>query len=323
MNNLDLPSTDTSVFQTILENSSIGYWDRDIPSGKSYMSPAMKRMFGYEDNDFDNTFLAAQNLVFSEDIPLVEECLKKHIDSHGLIPFSCEIRNYHKNGSTVWVLCKGKVIEWDDDGNPIRLVGCNIDITEQKQAEKALKISEESYRSLVNNIQDGIFRSDMEGNLIFVSPASARILGFTSTDELKGMNITRDILVHPEDRERLFPQLDKQGKITDFELELQRKDGSTITVISNNQYYYGPDGKLVGVEGIFHDITARKQAEQMLTESEALLRSIFEASSAGISLLRGRVFTKVNAAICTMLGYSEEELLGQSTRMLYFSDDDF
>lgn len=323
MNNRDLPPTDPSVLISILENGSIGYWDLDIPSGNTYLSPAMKKMFGYEDSEIDNTFFAARKLVFKEDDSMLDECLKKHIDSHGLIPFSCEVRNYHKNGSTVWVVCKGKVIEWDADGNPIRLVGCNIDITEQKQAQEALKISEESYRSLVNNIQDGIFRCDLEGNLVFVSPASARILGYSTDDEMIGMNLSRDIFVHPEDRERLFSLLNEKGNITEFEIELRRKDGSTITIVSNSQYYCSPDGRIIGIEGIYHDITERNRAEQSIKESEALLRSIYEASPAGISLVKNRKLTNVNTTFCSIIGYSEEELVGQSTRILYYNDEEF
>jgi PAS domain S-box-containing protein len=321
--NRDLPPTDPSVLMAILENGSIGYWDLDIPSGNSYLSPAMKNMFGYEEHEMDNTLFATQKLLFPEDLIMVNECLKKHIDSHGLIPFSCEIRNYHKNGSTVWVVCKGQVIEWDADGNPIRLVGCNIGITEQKLAQEALKISEESYRSLVNNIQDGIFRCDLEGNLVFISPASARILGYSTVDEMIGMNLTRDIFVHPEDRERLFSLLNEKGKLADFKIELRRKDGSAITIVSNSQYYSGPDGKIIGIEGIYHDITERNRAEQSIKESEALLRSIFEASPAGISLVNDRKLTKVNTTFCSIIGYSEEELVGQPTQILYYNDEEF
>jgi PAS domain S-box-containing protein len=93
-------------------------------------------MFGYEDHEIENRAESWQKLIFAEDLAGVYEKFNQHTESKGEIPFYNEVRYHHKNGSTVWVICTGKVIEWDDDGKAKRMIGCHIDITKRKQAEE-------------------------------------------------------------------------------------------------------------------------------------------------------------------------------------------
>lgn len=122
-----------TVLREILEQSLAGYWDWDIPSGNEYLSPSLKKMFGYEDHEIENRADAWQKLIFAEDLPGVLENFKQHVESRGAIPYRSEVRYRHKNGSTVWVICSGRMIEWDADGKPLRMVGCHVDITRHKQ----------------------------------------------------------------------------------------------------------------------------------------------------------------------------------------------
>ena len=128
-----------TLLEQILEIVLAGYWDWDIPNHREYMSPRLKRMFGYEDHELPNVPESWQKLIFPEDLPQVLDRFEQHIQSRGQIPYYNEVRYRHKNGSTVWVICSGQVIEWDQAGKPLRMIGCHIDITERKQAESALQ----------------------------------------------------------------------------------------------------------------------------------------------------------------------------------------
>jgi PAS domain S-box-containing protein len=122
-------------YEQILEYSLAGYWDWDIPTGDEYLSPTFKKMFGYEDHEIANRAESWQKLIFAEDLPGVVDRFNVHVESRGREPFYNEVRYHHKNGSTVWVICTGKVIDWDDDGKAKRMIGCHIDITELKRSE--------------------------------------------------------------------------------------------------------------------------------------------------------------------------------------------
>lgn len=120
----------------IFESLLAGFWDWNLIEETEYLSPTFKKMFGYEDHELENKPETWQNLIFQEELPEVFDTFNKHVESHGEIPFYNEVRYHHKNGSTVWVLCAGKVIEWSSEGKPVRMVGCHIDITRRKQIEE-------------------------------------------------------------------------------------------------------------------------------------------------------------------------------------------
>ena len=127
------------IIELILEQSLAGYWDWWIQKNEEYLSPTFKKMFGYEDDEMPNTPDAWQQIIFPEDLPGVFEVFNNHVQSHGAIPFYNEIRYRHKEGATVWVICTGRVIEWDEQGQPVRMIGCHIDVTRLKQAEAEIR----------------------------------------------------------------------------------------------------------------------------------------------------------------------------------------
>ena len=109
----------------------VGYWDWDLENNTEYLSPAFKKMLGYEVHEMENRPESWQKIAHPDDLPLLLDSMRTHIKSSGLYPMSKEIRFYHKEGHLVWIWCRGKVIEWDDEGNPKRLVGSHVNITDR------------------------------------------------------------------------------------------------------------------------------------------------------------------------------------------------
>jgi PAS domain S-box-containing protein len=135
--------SELKLLENILDVVLAGYWDWNFASQVEYLSPGYKRMLGYEDAELPNEPDLWRRLIFPEDLPKVLTCLECHIQSQGQIPHHSEVRYQHKDGSLVWVICSGQVIEWDSGGQAIRMVGCHIDITDRKLAELQLQQTNE------------------------------------------------------------------------------------------------------------------------------------------------------------------------------------
>lgn len=129
------------VFRTVMEASMAGWWDWRIKDNTEYLSPTLKSMFGYEDHEMDNSPESWQKIIHPDDLPGVFDLFNQHVASKGKIPFDNTVRYFHKSGSIVWVFCRGHVVEWDDNDQPIRMVGTHVDITKLKQTEEELKIN--------------------------------------------------------------------------------------------------------------------------------------------------------------------------------------
>jgi len=145
-----------------------------------------------------------------------------------------------------------------------------------------------------------------------VSPSGARLLGYDSDKELLGRP-NEDYWAHPEMRATFLKLLQQDGKVSDYEVELKRRDGSTVVVSTSSAFYRGPGGEILGVEGIFRDISERKRAEESLRRNEERLRVIFDTSPSGIFLLdiTGRV-ALANIRMSELFGYPSEQFAGMS-----------
>ncbi len=127
------------VLEFIIESDISGYWDHTLANQVSFYSPSLKRMLGYTDAEFSNRFDSWEKYIHPDDRARAHSTLQRHIASHGSEPYYVEVRYRHKNGSIVWVICSGGVVEWQADGTPARMVGCHINITPAKEAEAKIQ----------------------------------------------------------------------------------------------------------------------------------------------------------------------------------------
>ena len=179
----------------LLESEGAGYWDWNIPEKTKFMSARFKQMFGYDEHEIANTVASWQAIIHPDDLPKVLSSFDAHLKSQGSIPYDNEVRYYHRDGSIVWVICRGRVIEWAEDGSPARVMGVHIDITPQKlREEKVQKQAEELQRFAfiaahdllqpANTITSSldIIREDLEESL---SEDNKALMGFVTAASVR------------------------------------------------------------------------------------------------------------------------------------------
>ena len=174
-------------------------------------------------------------------------------------------------------------------GKIIGAVVTFMDITERKQADEALQRSEDRYRNIIEQMEDGYFETDLRGAFTFVNDAECKNLGYTR-EEMIGMDSSK----YADEKaakalHRLFVEVYKTGiSVKTYALELVKKDGAksydeiSVSLIRN------AEGKPIGFRGISRDVTERKQMEDTLKESEDRYRSLFAASRDAIMTLDRR-----------------------------------
>lgn len=147
-------------------------------------------------------------------------------------------------------------------------------LQERKRAEDALRKSEERYRNIFENAIEGIFQVTQEGRYLTANPALARMLGYSSPEELIStvIDMANQIHVDPDERKEFIRLLNEKGGIAGFEMQLQRKDRSIVWSSTNARVVRDERGKILYHEGTSEDITERKRTEEKLTQSLAGLR---------------------------------------------------
>ena len=221
------------------------------------------------------------------------------------VPSKYEFKGIKKDGTTVFIEVSAAGIIYR--GEPATLAYLR-DITEHKMMNDALKESERRYRDLVENALVGIYAADINGCISYINNTFSIMFGFDSREEMISIGLASRFKNH-KDRRVFVKTLLKAGKLSNFELELLKKDGQTINVLLN------ATSKDNIISGMVLDITEHKLSEQLLRQSEEKYRNIFENAVEGIfqSTENGR-FLSVNPALAKMYGYgSPEEFIASIT----------
>ena len=188
-------------------------------------------------------------------------------------------------------------------------------LADHERTEAALRRAEARYRSIFENVAEGIFQTTAEGQYVAANPMLARIYGYDSPAELQAAvrNIRGQLYVDPERRAEFTRRMREHGEVHHFESQIRRKDGSQIWISENARSVTDADGRFLYYEGTVEDISDRRQAEEALRNSELLYHSLVDALPQNIFRkdTEGR-FTFVNQLFCQTLKRPAPAILGQT-----------
>jgi PAS domain S-box-containing protein len=254
-------------------------WDIDATSNKIFFSDRFYTMFGYEPGEFEANIENWRELLHPNDINWAEILVRKSF-SEGFNEFDVEVRHKTKNNEYKWIHNRGKIVNKDKQGNPVRVVGTLTDITERKKAEEALLESKGLLLSILNTIPVRVFWKDINLNFLGCNKSFARDAGLNDPKELIGKN---DYQMGWRDQAELYRADDmaviKSGtpKIG-YEEPQTTPNGDIIWLRTSKIPLRSADGKIQGVLGTYEDITESKKAKDELidiyTYNKALLSAI-------------------------------------------------
>ncbi|WP_292758750.1 PAS domain-containing protein [Methanobacterium sp.] len=197
------------------------------------------------------------------------------------------------------------VAMFSESGQLIQVKGYVFDDTERKEAEEALKWSEEKYRRLFDEDLTGDFIATLDGEILECNPAFAEIHGFKDGEEAVASNISQ---FNTSDWENLISRLKNEGKIQDYQSWQLRPDDSKIHVVANVVGIFNDLGEMVQVKGYVFDDTERKEAEEALKHSEEKYHRLFDEDLTGdfIATLDGKIL-ECNPAFAEIYGFDTIE----------------
>lgn len=270
-----------------MEATSDGVWDWNIKTGEVFRSPSFFSMLGYRQEEFEGKFCEWRSLIHPDDTARVTNILSDYLNGKRET-YEIEFRMLSNSGSIVWILSRGKVVAYDEEGKPARMVGTHTDITSRMQSEAALRESEARWQFAIEGAGDGLWDWNVQTGEVFFSRQWKVMLGFENHEIGTTVN-DWDKRVHPWDKERVHADIrdhfDNRTPMYANEHRIQCKDGSYKWVLDRGKVIsWSDDGKPLRMIGTNSDITERKLSEDLIRIRLSLLE--FAASHSLEDLLR-------------------------------------
>jgi two-component system sensor kinase FixL len=256
----------------VIEAISDGFWDWDLRTGVVYRSPSYYATIGYRPEDATPDLDFFRRIAHPADLERALQVFEAH--KRGETPvMEFEFRLASPAAGREWMSARGRVVERDADGVPLRIAGTISDITERKRSEARLRESEEQFRAVFDNSIDAILVTMPEVGIVAANPAAQRMFQYS---EAEFRQVHRSDLVDMLDGSVAEALVERQrtGHYSG-QLKFLRKDGSRFTGEVTSAMFTGKDGSLL-TNVIVRDISRRQRAEAELAATRADMEQIIE-----------------------------------------------
>lgn len=280
-----------------VDAAQMGLWEWDMLSNRVSWDAKKHDVFGLAYGSFAGTKEAFFDLVHPDDRSMLGTAITRAVEDGA--PYHNEFRIVVPAGHTRWIANLGQVYR-DDEGRPLRMIGVVYDVTERKLTERALRDSEESFRSIVETTSEWIWALDRDARITYSNPTIERILGYRP-EELIGRSLRS--LVHEDDlpkAEQIFSTslAEKRGWAA-FVVRCRHKDDTYRYLECHGTPIFDTTGDVVGFRGSDRDVTERKQAEEELRDAHRM---------EGIGQLAGGFAHHFNNLLTVIVGHADMAL---------------
>jgi PAS domain S-box-containing protein len=264
----------------VIEGTAAGIWDWNVQTGEVIFNERWAEMVGYTLDELAPLSIRTwTDLAHPDDLRRSEQQLVEvFARRRPLYDLACRMR--HRDGGWIWIQDRGKVIEWTEDGNPVRMTGSHIDITARKRAEEQLLALNRELQVILDTVPVGIVKL-VNRRMVWSNRGMEEMLRYAQED-LLGQTFRK---LHPSQetydhlrRQTAYPLL-AQGGVYDAEHQLVRKDGTSMFVRMTARAV-APGDPLQGCIWTLQDISERKRAEEAVRERVELFQALFEGTQA-------------------------------------------
>jgi two-component system cell cycle sensor histidine kinase/response regulator CckA len=279
-----------------LHGADLGTWDWNVKTGEVVFNERWAEMLGYTLDEIEPHVRTWEVLVHPDDMPNVKRVLEDHLA--GRTPsYETEHRVRHKSGQWIWILDRGRVIERDPSGAPLRACGTHLDITERLRADAELKEAQ-----IIG--QYGSWTWDLASNRVDWSDNLCRIHGLEPGTPITFEKVMS--LIHPDDRpdvRRKIEEMLAEKAPREFEYRIVAASGAEKWMRGMQRFVFDAEGNILRLIGSVQDITARKHAEDERRRLQSQIQHAQKLESLGI--LAGGIAHDFNNLLTSILGYSD------------------
>lgn len=266
-----------------IRSAKAGQWHWDVMNNIVTYSASWKELLGYAEGELGNFFEAWTEIIHPDDLEHTKACITDYLTGK-TDKYKTEFRLRHKNGHYLYLLDHGIISERDKDNNPTKMIGIAFNITELKETQKRLQLSEENYKNALDATGAAIWEWMLEDSTINTTSSFLKLFGLEEYPDIARSYKKISALIHPEDLKKLDLTVKQyiKGQISELTVEFRQKN-----LMTNTYEWFSAigaislrdkDGKVQRITGYSTSIQKRKEVEQQLIESEQQIKLLIEAS---------------------------------------------